>query len=257
MALYDRIGRSYDATRTADWRIVERLLALLDLPTNARICDIGAGSANYSNAIAEKGYDVSAVEPSPIMREQARPHRRVTMSAGVAEHLPLDSGEVDGVISTLASHHFSDLARAFHEIARVCPSGPVVFFTLDPRRRPITWIETYFPQLREIDLRAFQPAEALVELGGAALGRTGAVAPFHLPPDLTDNFLFAPWNRPEVFFDGTFRANTSGFARSDPARIAEGLARLKKDLQAGVWDAQYGQLRTASSFDAGFCFVHF
>lgn len=255
--LYDQIGRSYAATRAADPRIVDRLLALLDLPVGALVCDVGAGSGNYANALAKRGYRVRAVEPSATMRDQAPPHPLVEWSAGVAEDLPLADGAVAGVVSTLASHHFVDLARAFQEMARICPRGPVVFFTLDPRRRPVTWIETYFPQIRELDLGSFQAAETLLDLGRAALGRDGAIEPFDLPPDLADNFLFAPWNRPEVFLDATFRANTSGFARSEPAEISRGLATLERDLRTGAWDALHGRLRSAHAYDAGFCFVHF
>jgi SAM-dependent methyltransferase len=257
VSLYDEIGQSYATTRAADVRIVERLVALLDLLPGAVVCDVGAGSGNYANALAARGYQILAVEPSVAMRSQARPHPLVTWAAGVAEDLPLDDGAAAGLVSTLASHHFTDLERAFREIARVCPSGPVVLFTLDPRRRPLTWIETYFPQIREIDMASFQAAEAVLELGSAALGRDGAIEPFDLPPDLADNFLFAPWNRPEVMLDATFRANTSGFARSDPSNVARGLERLERDLRTGSWDTRYGNLRTASAYDAGFCFVHF
>lgn len=257
MALYDGIGRSYAATRAADTRIVDRLAALLNLPQDAYVCDVGAGSGNYANALAARGYRMVAIEPSVTMRVQAQPHPRVTWAVGVAEQLPLADGAAAGVVSTLASHHFADLDRAFREFARVCPKGPVVLFTMDPRRRPITWIETYFPQVREIDLASFQSVEALLKLGRASLGRDGGVEPFHLPPDLADNFLFAPWNRPEVFLDPTFRANTSGFARSDREQVARGLVRLEQDLRSGVWDARHGPLRARSAFDAGFCFVHF
>lgn len=255
--LYDRIGRSYAATRAADPRIVARLAALLDLSGASVICDVGAGSGNYSNALADLGHDVIAIEPAATMRAQSHPHPHVSWREGVAEALPIDDAAAAGVICTLAAHHFSNPEQALTEMARVCPNGAVVFFTLDPRRRPITWIEQYFPPVRQIDLAAFMPARRLLELGEAALGRAGAIEPFPLPADLTDNFLFAAWQRPEAYLDPGFRANASGFATADQSVIEAGADRLERDLRTGAWDAAHGHLRDAKVYEAGFYFAHF
>lgn len=55
MTLYNSIGEDYNATRQADERIVAKLISLLDLPTDSTIANIGAGTGNYSNAIAQQG----------------------------------------------------------------------------------------------------------------------------------------------------------------------------------------------------------
>ena len=47
------------------------LVRLLDLPADASIADIGAGTGNYANALAAAGYRVQAIEPSATMRAQA------------------------------------------------------------------------------------------------------------------------------------------------------------------------------------------
>lgn len=70
MTLYNSIGEGYNATRQADERIVAKLISLLDLPTGSKIADVGAGTGNYSNAIAEAGYQVIAIEPSQVMQSQ-------------------------------------------------------------------------------------------------------------------------------------------------------------------------------------------
>src|SRR6266436_6678041 len=72
---YDEIGRGYTSTRAADARIVLRLIDLLGLSAGVTICDVGAGSGNYANALADRGYRILAVEPSATMARQARPHK--------------------------------------------------------------------------------------------------------------------------------------------------------------------------------------
>ena len=68
MTLYNFIGRGYNLTRQPDYRIVNRLIDLLDLPTHSVLADVGAGTGNYSNVIAERGYQVIAIEPSEVMK---------------------------------------------------------------------------------------------------------------------------------------------------------------------------------------------
>lgn len=71
----DVIGIGYSDTRRADPRITERLLEMLALPVGSSILDVGAGTGNYSVALAEAGYRVMALEPSAVMRGQGQGNR--------------------------------------------------------------------------------------------------------------------------------------------------------------------------------------
>jgi 16S rRNA A1518/A1519 N6-dimethyltransferase RsmA/KsgA/DIM1 with predicted DNA glycosylase/AP lyase activity len=71
---YDVIGESYNKNRTADARILKTIIDLLNLPPGKLIADIGAGTGNYTNALAGSGYRLLAIEPSQIMRKQAVPN---------------------------------------------------------------------------------------------------------------------------------------------------------------------------------------
>lgn len=71
MVLYNSIGQGYNDTPKSDPRIVETLINLLDLPPGKTLADVGAGTGNYSNAIADKGYEIIAIEPSTVMQSQA------------------------------------------------------------------------------------------------------------------------------------------------------------------------------------------
>lgn len=253
--LYDRIGQSYVTSRAADPRIVAELIRLLDLPTGAAIADIGAGSGNYANALAEEGYRVEAVEPSATMRAQSRAHPGVTWHEGTAEAIPLPDRSVDGCIAVLAIHHFRALDEALAEMRRVGAGGLVVLFTVEPREGPPLWFGEYFPEIRAQDFEVFPPIGEIVAAVAEQADEPPLVTAFPLPGDLKDRFMLAGWNRPEVYFDATVRANTSGFAKADPDHVEAGLARLRDDLASGAWDARYGALRTAPSFDAGYRFV--
>ena len=106
--------------------------------------EVGAGTGNYSNGLSTQGYKVKAVEPSKAMREQANPMPNVEWFSGCAESIPLTDSCVDGLISTLAVHHFQDLPAAATEMWRVCGAGPMVLFTIDPRIGESFWFHDYF-----------------------------------------------------------------------------------------------------------------
>jgi len=131
---YDTIGTNYNSYRNADARIISVLKELLGLPGGSVVVDVGAGTGNYSNSLAVLGYKVKAVEPSEVMRKQAVPSLNVEWLAGSAEIIPLPDASAAGVISTLAVHHFPDIRAAAAEMRRVCNNGPIILFTIDPRR---------------------------------------------------------------------------------------------------------------------------
>jgi ubiquinone/menaquinone biosynthesis C-methylase UbiE len=170
-ALYDQIGRQYRTTRAADPRITDRLVDLMSLPAGSVVCDVGAGSGSYTNALAARGYRLLAIEPSEVMREQAFPHDEVAWVEGVAERLPLPDRCADSIVCTLAAHHFGSLRDAACEMQRVCPEGPFVFFTMDPRTGEHTWFEEYFPEIRQNDFSLFPALNDFVETINEATGR--------------------------------------------------------------------------------------
>ncbi len=252
---YDTIGLSYTKTRQADPRIVDALVSFLALPPGCRIADIGAGTGNYTYALADRGYFVDAVEPSAVMRGQAASHDRVRWHEGVAEHLPLTDRSVQGCVSTLALHHFTDIGQALGEMERVAGSGPFVFLTFDYRLIKPLWLADYFPKLWEDAVNSLPPLQVIASQIQTGTDRSVEVIPFPLPFDLTDMFLAAGWRQPEIYLDPTIRAGISSFALGDSTEIESGLARLRSDLDDGTWEKQYGWLRNLQKMDAGYRFL--
>ena len=254
--IYDAIGTGYARHRRADRGVLRALLNLLSLPEGSRLAEIGAGTGNYSRAAADNGMKVIAVEPSIVMREQAVPHANVHFVEGVAEHLPLSDHSVDGVFSILAFHHFSEPQKALSEMTRVCPRGPIVLFTFDPRKIKNPWFAEYFPQVWVACFSFFPPIEQIQDSLQNLTGYPTYNSVFEPPSDMEDLFAGAAWNRPELYLDERIRSGISSFALADPIEVQDGISRLRADLDGGQWDKQHGWLRHEKTFDAGYRFIH-
>ncbi len=257
MARYDTIGRGYSSHRKADGRLLSRIEGLLDLRRGAVLADIGAGTGNYSNALATRGYKVFAVEPSEEMRRQAQANDRVRFVAGTAEAVPLKGGSVEGIVSTLAIQHFTSVSAAADEMHRICPSGPVVVFTNDPRKGEPFWFADYFPQIYQRLFVTYPTVEGVAGLLASAGGWKTSVHPFPLPSDFSDWNMRSGWNRPEIYLDPKARQSMSGFALAPESAVAPGIERLRLDLESGRWDGKYGHLRKRDCLDLGFVLLKF
>ena len=253
--LYDSIGTTYTATRTAEPRIAQRLVELLKVPIGASILDVGAGTGNYSAALAEVGYNVTALEPSKVMRDQRADHPRLRWCEGFAEELPFEDDAFDGVMMTLCMHHFSDWHRALEEASRVVGSGPIVILTFDAELDSRFWLFDYFPSFRTVDKEWFPKLEDIDDFAERELQSSLAIHRFALPPDLIDHFAAAGWGRPEIYLQESYRAGISSFAKAPEAEIRAGLEALESDLQSGRWDSKHGSLRSAASIDVGYVFL--
>lgn len=252
---YDTIGVMYNSYRNADTRIVNNLKGLLELPEGATILDVGAGTGNYTNALAASGYQLKAVEPSDVMQRQMVPHSGVEWFTGTAASIPLPDASVDGVISILAVHHFPDLALAAEEMWRVGGTGPMVLFTIDPEKGESFWFKEYFPGIYRHLFDAFVPVERLIAVFGGGRDTVASIHAFPLPCDFSDLNMHTGWNRPEIYFNPDIRRSMSGFAMADPNEVEKGLGQLRRDLETGQWDKNNAHLRTTNSRDLGFVFV--
>jgi hypothetical protein len=122
----------------------------------------------------------------------------------------------------------------------------IVVLTYDPDWLPRIWLGEYFPQIAADDAERFPPIDSLLGwLGGAT------VEAVEVPADCTDHFLGALWARPEFVLADEIRASTSGFARMDAAQGRLAVARLRTDLESGVWDERHGHLRETDELDVG------
>ena len=244
MALYDAIGRTYGAARRTDPRIAAAIWSRLG--DAATVANIGAGTGSY-----EPPATVVAVEPSATMVAQ-RPAGAAPAVRGVAEALPLGDGCVDAVLAVLTVHHWSDVAAGLAELRRIARRR-LVIFTWWPERFSRYWLlDEYFPAAAATDAALAVPLERLVGLLAESEPR---IDPVPVPHDCIDGFGAAYWRRPEAYLDPIVRAGMSLFAKTDPALLDDGLARLADDVASGRWHERHADLLALDALDIGYCTV--
>jgi SAM-dependent methyltransferase len=113
------------------------------IPGEARGVEIGVGSGLFA---APLGIG-EGVEPTTAMEERAR-RRGITVTEGVAESLPLESGVYDIALMVTTICFVDDLDASVDEMARVLkPDGHIVFGFVD-RTSPLGKV---YEQYKESD----------------------------------------------------------------------------------------------------------
>jgi SAM-dependent methyltransferase len=234
---YERIGRTYAATRRTDPRIAARIWHALG---DARsVVNVGAGTGSYEPPHLE----VLAVEPSAVMAAQ-RPPEAAPVVLARAEELPLADDSFDAAMAIITIHHWTDAAAGIAEMRRVARDR-IVVLTFDTRVTDRAWLRDYAPRIREFD-RDFPSLEELGEwMGGAEVTAVPS------PNDCVDVFMETLIGRPELVLDPVVRANCSGCARLPAAEEAALVERLRADLESGEWDRRHGHLRRMDEHDGG------
>jgi SAM-dependent methyltransferase len=238
-ARYDAIGRTYTATRATEPRIAARIWdALGDART---VVNVGAGTGSYE----PPDRAVTAVEPSAVMIAQRPPGAAPAVQAS-AEALPFDDASFDAAMAVLTLHHWSDLRAGCAELRRVARAR-VVVFSWDPTYVASMWLgPEYFPDLAREDADGFPSLEDQA----AALDAEVQVVP--IPWDCRDGFFSAFWRRPEAYLDAAVRAGISTLAKRSEDELAEGLARLRADLDSGAWARRHADLLERDELDLGY-----
>ncbi|RXZ83890.1 SAM-dependent methyltransferase [Paenibacillaceae bacterium] len=252
--IYDEIGKTYSQTRTADARITNAIIQGLNLVKPSTIVDVGAGTGNYSVELAKLGYHVLAVEPSEVMREQGKQHENLCWIAGVAESLPLEESSVEGIISTLAIHHFTDLEQSFSEMLRVVKeNGRIVLLIADPRLcKDDCWLVDYFGAIIRQSYPFYKPIDEVVNQLRSVSGQNVEMMPFLIPHDITDGFFASAWRKPQLYLNPSFRAGISPLAKASDDVLQPILQRLENDLKNGVWEQKYGHILDNDDYEGGY-----
>ncbi|WP_199791405.1 MerR family transcriptional regulator [Streptomyces sp. 142MFCol3.1] len=221
--LYEAIGSAYPATRRTEPRIAARVWdALGDART---VLNVGAGTGSYE----PPDHDVTAVEPSAVMRAQ-RPAGAAPCVAAAAESLPFKDQSFDAAMAFSTVHHWQDPIAGLREMRRV--ARRVVVFTHDSSDtgwRQRFWLSRdYLPEVA--DLVAGRPS---VDQLARAIG--ARIEPVLIPWDCADGFFEAYWRRPEAYLDEHVRRAVSVWTRVGPQAEQRAVDRLRDDLASGRW----------------------
>ena len=121
--LYDTIGGTYAVTRRTEPRIAAQVWAALG---DARtVLNVGAGTGSYE----PPDRDVTAVEPSAVMRAQRPGGRGAVRGGRTRESLPFEDQSFDAAMAFATVHHWPDPIAGLREMRRV--ARRVVVFTHD------------------------------------------------------------------------------------------------------------------------------
>jgi hypothetical protein len=221
--LYDTIGATYTLTRRTEPRIAARIWAALG---DARtVLNVGAGTGSYE----PPGRDVTAVEPSAVMRAQ-RPAGAAPCVAAAAESLPFEDQSFDAAMALSTVHHWQNPIAGLREMRRV--ARRVVVFTFDASgtgwHRRFWLTRDYLPEVA--DLLVGRPS--LTEQARAIGART---EPVLIPWDCADGFFEAYWRRPEAYLDENVRRGISVWTRVGPDAEQRAVHSLRNDLASGRW----------------------
>ncbi|WP_406401057.1 methyltransferase domain-containing protein [Streptomyces uncialis] len=237
--LYETIGSAYPATRRTEPRIAARVWdALGDART---VLNVGAGTGSYE----PPDRDVTAVEPSAVMRAQ-RPPDAAPCVAAAAEELPFDDGSFDAAMAFSTVHHWRDPIAGLREMRRV--ARRVVVFTHDSSDsgwRQRFWLtRDYLPEIT--GLVAGRPSvDRLADAIGARR------EPVLIPWDCADGFLEAYWRRPEAYLEEHVRRAVSVWTRVGPQAEQRAVHRLRDDLSSGRWTERNRELLALDTAELG------
>jgi SAM-dependent methyltransferase len=239
---YEQAGIGYAQIRRADPRIAAAIHAALgDAQT---VLNVGAGAGNYEPTDRY----VLAVEPSAAMRAQ-RPAGAAPAIDARAEKLPFDTDSFDAAMACATIHHWQPPEAGLAELRRVT-RGPVVIFTFELQRMP-EWQRDYFAEPLALEMSVFPALDHVA----STLGGKARIERIPIPGDCTDGFVESWWKRPEVMLDPIVRASQSMWKRL-PAGVEErAIARLRRDLESGEWDRNYGYLREQDSYNGSLALV--
>jgi hypothetical protein len=241
--LYDRIGRSYVATRAEDPRIAAAIHAALG---DARtVLNVGAGAGSYE----PQDRTVTAVEPSSSMRALRPPHLPPAIDA-VAERLPFADRSFDAAMTTFSVHQWADLGAGLAELRRVT-RGPVAVLTCDPALLRRFWLDEYAPEVIATEAGRHPSIADLTQ----GLGGQVNVTPVPIPADCSDGFNEAYYGRPEGLLDPAARLACSAWSFVSPDVHDRFTETLTRDLADGTWDRRHGHLREEPFFTGSLVIV--
>jgi ubiquinone/menaquinone biosynthesis C-methylase UbiE len=235
MALYDRIGVGYDATRQADPYLLSRLMHHLRPHARGRYLDVGSGTGNYTIAMHRAGVPIQGLELSATMIQRAKEKAPdLAWHNGRAEAMPFASGSFDGAICTFVHHHMADPAAAFREVCRVLtPRARFVILNGTAEQMRHYWMHEYFPRMMEKATAPYLRFVTIEVLESAGF-RIACEEKYDVTPDLKDFFLCCGKLQPERYLDPRIRSGISSFADApDQGEIERGLDRLSRDIKSG------------------------
>jgi len=157
----------YQSQHSFVWEYGSSLIEILDPQPNERILDVGCGSGELTNAIAEKGSIAIGFDADASMVKRAKeqfPDVKLFFQADAASfEMPSGEEPVDAIFSNAALHWVNDADSAAKQMSRALKAGGrfvvefggkgnvdiIVRSTLKVMDRPLSDNPWYFPSISQ------------------------------------------------------------------------------------------------------------
>jgi len=138
---FDRAGDGYHRGRPDYPReAIDFIIAKFQITKDTKVVDLGAGTGKFSKLLADRGYQVTAVEPVAGMRAKFKellPEHEIL--EGTAEANPVPDESCDLVIVAQAFHWFNG-EKALEEIHRILKPEGFLVLIWNARDESVDWV---------------------------------------------------------------------------------------------------------------------
>lgn len=191
-----------------------------------------------------------------MLRQAAEETSEIEWRISSADALPYNNGFFEGVVCSLAIHHFPELASPFRSIWRVLEKGRFVIFTAFPEQMRRYWLCHYFSEMMQRSTEKMPTKDSVISELQLVGFEIESIIPFHITSEPQDLFLYSGKYHPEFYFDPAVRANISSFALLCPAEeLHAGLLALRADLSSGHFQS-VAQRYSSAAGDYAYVVAH-
>ena len=137
----------------------------------ARVLEVGCGNGELARALAERGYDVTAIDPNA-------PDGPIFQQIRIEDFS--DERGFDAVVASMSLHHIHDVGGALDTIASFLPpAGPLVLDEWAPERLAGRTARWYYEQRRALAYAGRTDSEVPDAFDAWELQTTASLADLH------------------------------------------------------------------------------
>jgi len=228
---YNAWATTYDDTRGVSPSVLAPLLDALGPSAGRSLLEIGCGTGNYAQALAQAGFRVTPTDPTPEMVRRALAKLPDAPAAIVdAQALPYRGGSFDCAVAIKVINHVPRWQLMLTEARRVIRDGPFVMVHATKETIQANWITHYAPSL--LNERRFLPEAETAEALRSAGFRSVDVHHV-LYTDMADGSAQALKRFPEAFLEDEAIMNTSLFRNLIGSDVQRVLTAVRRDYHSG------------------------
>ncbi|WP_242010201.1 class I SAM-dependent methyltransferase [Acetobacter conturbans] len=210
----------------AEAESMAQTLAACSVSKGMTVLDVACGPGIVACALAREGADVTGIDLTPAMINQAR-HRATDMNVSVdyhvgdARHLPFEANSFDRVVTRYSFHHMQEPATVLAEMVRVCrPGGRIIVIDATPAPECQKGYDQA-EMLRDPSHTSALTLPQLLSLGAEAELSHVLTEQYRLESRLQDQVAPEDWSALKTMF-------------------AEDIASGRDSLGMGAWEAEDG-----------------